>query len=584
MKKLKYPTAFNYMTLKLSHFSKRLYRLLNKPIKRLIIVSLSLLLLATLVISVYHMFENINGISHEESLTGNFNSIILKMNDYYNPNIAYPYAEDFDEKDIRKQMLENSLGSYQNRCPTIGLDKDDVKNWHMTSNQYLSTECLVVNSDIKARLSEKHQELISTLLKNSDSTFAYPGKHFYEGDGIVFVGGGTYSLMTFSVIKTIRSLGTTLPIEVLIPTEEDSINDKEFCALIEEYNSKCIYLNRIFTKDLLEENEFQGFQYKSLALFASSFENVLLLDADDYPLKNLDSIFTHKVFKENGLILWPDFWKRTTNPFFYESANAAVNVGKRVRNGVDTVSNLATFLNNNEKADSIPFHDFDGTIPDPSSETGQMMLNKKKHWSTLLLSLYYNIYGPNVFYHLLSQYSSGQGDKETFIAAAHLLDLPYYQIFSSPSVDGYFTEERNFRGLTYYQKDFRADYEAKLKLESEVDTIQAIEDPVYVKETYFRGPLTEGNSLFAHCNLPKFDPLKMAVNSEFVKNNLHFRGYTHKTCLDGLDLEREINLAYKELLCGDLTTFNYMFHKAQKVVICNYIQERLDLFDREPLF
>ena len=572
------------MRLKPSNFTRKISRVLSKSLKSLIIVTLSLILSVTVYLSFYHKYIKINNDIPLQPIYNNFNDIIHKMNVYYNPNITYPYAKSFVEKDTRKEFLENSLGTYHDRCPTVGLDTNDVKNWPFTSKKALGENCLVVNPNIKERLYTKHQELISTLALNQDPTFQYPGEELYKGDGIVFVGGGSYSLMTFSVIKVIRASGTTLPIEVLIPTDEDSRNDVKFCSLIEEYNAKCVYLNRIFSKELLEENEFKGFQYKSLALFASSFENVLLLDADDYPLKNLDALFQHKVFKDNGLILWPDFWRRTTHPFFYESANVKVDTTKRVRNGLDTVSNLATSLHEGEKTQDMPFHDFAGTIPDPSSETGQMMLNKKKHWKTLLLSLFYNIYGPNVFYHLLSQYSSGQGDKETFIAAAHLLHLPYYQIFSSASVDGYFTESGDFRGLTYYQKDFRTDYQAKLMMESEISLLTSVQDPVYVKQKYFTGDLSEDHALFAHCNQPKFHPLKMAVNNEFIRDDQHFRGYTHKKCLAGLDLEKEINLAFDELLCGNLDTFNYMFQKNEINIMCNYVKQRLDLFEREKLF
>lgn len=42
--------------------------------------------------------------------------------------------------------------------------------------------------------------------------------------------------------------------------------------------------------------------------------------------------------------------------------------------------------------------------------------------------MYYNTYGPDYYYPLLSQGAAGEGDKETFIAAAHKLNLPYYQV------------------------------------------------------------------------------------------------------------------------------------------------------------
>lgn len=575
---------------KIPFFLKKLNKASNKSAKRFMLISILSVIILLTYLTIYNQVDVFNSVQDSSSYKKvpagkqNFNSIIMKINKEYNPHISYPASKTFEEKDTRSELVANSLGSYKNKCPVIGQDTSDVKSWNKLSKKYLSKECLVVNENIKNQLRDSHTRLIDNLIDEADNTFMYPGEEFYSGNGIVFVGGGSYSLMTYSVIKTIRKSGTTLPIEVLIPTEEEAITDAEFCSLIENQNAKCIYLSRIFSQELLETNEFKGFQYKSLALFASSFENVLLLDADDYPLKNLDTIFDHKIFKRSGLILWPDFWRRTTNPFFYESAGAEVDTSKKIRNSLDTVSNLADFIKDQSPED-IPFHDFAGAIPDPSSETGQMMISKKLHWKTLLLSMYYNIYGPSVYYHLLSQYSSGQGDKETFIAAAHLLKLPYYQIFSSSSVDGYFTEEGDFRGLTYYQKDFRHDYETKLKLADDIRQLNNVEDLTYVKQKYFSGDLSEDYAMFAHCNLPKFHPLKMAINDEFIRNDLHYRGYTHKKCLAGLDLEKEINLAYEELICQPgKSVFDYMFKDNEKLIMCNYIKKRLALFEREPLF
>lgn len=182
---------------------------------------------------------------------------------------------------------------------------------------------LKVQDSVKSVIKEKQIKFLKYITSNID----YPGSKKYSGNGIVMVAGGKYSVLAYSVIKMIRSRGTTLPIEVLIP--EDREVDAEFCSLLKsDLNGKCIYLESIFDHDILSKYTFKGFQYKSLALMASSFENCLLLDADDYPLKNLDGIFDNEAFTKNGMVLWPDFWRRTTHPFFYESAGIKVNTEK----------------------------------------------------------------------------------------------------------------------------------------------------------------------------------------------------------------------------------------------------------------
>jgi hypothetical protein len=295
---------------------------------------------------------------------------------------------------------------------------------------------------------------------------------------------------------------------------------------------------------------------------ASSFKNVLLLDADNFPLKNIDDIFDNELFDKNGMIVWPDFWRRTTHPFFYESAGIEIDLKQRVRNFYNSV---------NEKTENqrLPYHDFQGTLPDPSSETGEFLINKEKHWKSLILSLYYNVHGPNVFYHLFSQYAAGQGDKETFLAAAHILDLPYYQVFLKPSLDAYFEPKENARrSVAYYQKDYRKDHEYKLDDHSDMND-------------FLNNIKSETDSLFAHCNLPKFDVVQMTEKNDFTseKDDKHFRAMHCKECLGDLDLERLITIAYYEEVCQkdqSKNAFKYLVHKDFDN-ICAYWKKRYEL-------
>jgi alpha 1,2-mannosyltransferase len=138
------------------------------------------------------------------------------------------------------------------------------------------------------------------------------------------------------------------------------------------------------------------YQLKSLAILLSSFEHVLYLDSDSIPLLNPESeLFATEPYTSTGLVIWPDFWISTESPSFY----TVVGLGK------------------------MP-----SDLPEASSEAGQLLMNKRKHLKTLLMAVYYNVYGPDFYYPLLSQGALGQGDKETFMAAAMVLDLPYYRV------------------------------------------------------------------------------------------------------------------------------------------------------------
>ena len=532
----------------------------------------------------------ITGTSGEIKKKKNFDAVIKYINKF-NPQVTFPSSFNFEENDTTNKPKKNSLGDYIQKGDNIGTGNNDIENWSKASYNYLSNNFLILNDDIKKNVINSHSSIIESL--NSTNSLPYLGESYYNGNGIVLVGGGDYSLMVFAVIKVIRATGTTLPIEVVIPDLDIKKSDIKFCSLIQDYNSSCVFLKNHFNSKVLKESQFEGFQYKSLALLVSSFQNVLLLDADDYPVMMLDDIFDHKSFKDTGMIVWPDMWRRTTHPFFYESANITINFEKRERNFIDSFSNMRTYVPEGiDLLTDVPYHDFAGALPDPASETGQFMIDKKKHWKSLILSFYYNTFGPNVYYHLMTQYSAGQGDKETFIAAAHMLDLPYYQVLSTATMDGYHQQDGSgFKSTAYYQKDFRNDYEIKSKLltlskDNNIININNNKDidkdynPLKLRETLFSATTTEEYAMFAHCNFPKFNPLELTSHMEFVWNENHFRALTKKKCLVNIDLEKVTIGSYHEILCENgkqpLEQLITDFKKVDKKQVCQYLKDRLE--------
>jgi len=183
----------------------------------------------------------------------------------------------------------------------------------------------------------------------------------------------------------------------------------------------------------LKDFDVQGYQYKAFALLASSFENAFLLDADAYPVTNPDVLFTSDLYSEYQMITWPDLWRRTTSPVFYEIRRTEIGMVP-VRHLNDFFVNPKFMVYNREEdiASSVTYHDRAGTIPDWATESGEMLINKKLHFRSLILALYYNFDGPYGYYPLLSQGGAGEGDKETFVAAANYYNLKYYQVNKKP--------------------------------------------------------------------------------------------------------------------------------------------------------
>lgn len=349
------------------------------------------------------------------------------------------------------------------------------------SENYLNSFLDLTDNEVKS-LKDSH----TTVVKNLPQS--YP-KNLYKGNGIVYVGGGKFNWLALLSIKSLRSLDCKLPVEVLIPTEEEY--EIELCTRVfPALNAKCILLSTALGAEAASKFSFKGYQYKALALIVSSFENVLLLDSDNIPVHAPDYLFESEPFISTGLITWPDFWRRATSPSYYKIAN--INVGtKRVRFGYDDKEKEEfEKLNRFDALEDIPYHDRNGAIPDSSSESGQLLISKSSHSRDLFLALYYNLYGPDYYYPLFSQGSDGEGDKETFIAAAVALNSKFYQVNKFLAAFGHFDTNNEFIGTGMGQFDPVYDYLKK--------------DP---------------KILFVHANFPKLNPVTLKKEGKIIDKN-----------------------------------------------------------------
>jgi len=188
-----------------------------------------------------------------------FGDIISKIFNDYNPEIDNPYSNNFKEKDVSNKLTSKSLGSYTEKCPSLGYWEDSINSqWALLGYENMQSAYLKIQDSVKSVIKEKQIKFIKYISNHIE----YPGTKKYKGDGIVMVAGGKYSVLAYSVIKMIRSRGTTLPIEVLIP--EDREVDAEFCSLLSsDLNGKCIYLESIFDDSIMSKYSFKGFQYTS---------------------------------------------------------------------------------------------------------------------------------------------------------------------------------------------------------------------------------------------------------------------------------------------------------------------------------
>lgn len=453
-------------------------------------------------------------------------SIFFKGLEHYNPDIP-KLTSNYEKKKAQEVKTEN----------------DEF----LMSKEYLQSIIDLPQATV-AKLEESHSNYIEVHMKNlielhNIKSFGGIQPHHsewskYEGSrGYVMVGGERYSWLALLVIKQVRALGMKYPIELFIPGKNDY--EAHFCEVIlPSLNARCNLPEESFLEELKSKFNLHRYQFKLIAFLTSRFENILYLDADGFPLVNLDYIFESELYKEKNMLLWPDAWARTTNPAFYDIAGLTVNESKKtVLNAYDkkkAADRAAGKTNETPDSDysfkNAYFHTFEGALPDPTTEAGIMFINKTSHLKTLLLCLYYNVYGPDTYYSLLTQGAAGEGDKETFIAAATVMGEPYYQTGKGLKFCGYInkeTKEFNSKSLGHY-------------------------DPI---ETYKSDDPASDDLLkfiFMHLSYPKYYPEWLVNNRElkYEHDGEDKRIYEEAYESAGYDFDLRVFQIFVESLCS----------------------------------
>lgn len=218
---------------------------------------------------------------------------------------------------------------------------------------------------------------------------------FFRGRGVVMTAGGKYLPPAVVNVQMLRLSGSKMPVEMWFANEEE-YNEQVCSHMHDNFDVRCLLLS-----DFLKDGPFDnigGYQLKVMALLFSSFQEVILLDSDNIPVVDPAFLLETDAYKATGFLGWSDFWAGSETPDFYKIA------------GLDGFPDL----------------------PYGNTESGQLVVDKKRHLKTFLLSSYYNIYGPGTYYPLQCQGGIGQGDKTTFTLAATVLGLDWYRVPTPP--------------------------------------------------------------------------------------------------------------------------------------------------------
>lgn len=293
---------------------------------------------------------------------------------------------------------------------------------------------LQVSNDKVEALKASHKRVVEAVTSHKiEGAFA--------GRGVVTTGGKKYFPMVLAAIEWLRNVDHDIPVEVFMADKSEY--EPKFCEdLFPKLNVECRVLEDIYGSELSGKINSE-YAFKPLAILASKFDDIYFMDADSYPLTSVNEIFDWEVYQDKGYILCKDLWPRYISPKYYDVVD--IKLGGRVPG-------------TREQDSALLQSDRENAVPGRSTESGQIYVRKSQHIRSLLLSTYYNIYGPGYYFPLIMQGGHGEGDKDTYAAAAVVFKEPYYQNMEGPFMRGHHTPER-FVGHAMMQPDPRVDYE-----------------------------------------------------------------------------------------------------------------------------
>jgi hypothetical protein len=221
---------------------------------------------------------------------------------------------------------------------------------------------------------ERHQGLANDFL---NSIPAYDDSRF-SGLGIVICAGGhRHFTNAWVCMNMLRHVGCRLPIQLWHLGESEL--DRRMEEIMMPLGVSCVDAFQV------AENHpariLNGWELKPYAMLHSPFQEVLLLDADNVPVRNPEFLFSTPQYQQTGALFWPDYGRLSTQRPIWRICE-------------------------------VPYRD------EPEIESGQAVVDKKRCWTAMNLTMHYNEYS-DFYYRFI------HGDKCTFQLAFHRVDTPY---------------------------------------------------------------------------------------------------------------------------------------------------------------
>lgn len=229
--------------------------------------------------------------------------------------------------------------------------------------------------------------------------------------GILIVVYEKLLLGAYVNIRNLRAMGCELPVEMWYRSSETNISHPLIQVLTQQYG--------VYLREIVDERA-TSFYTKLHAIFYSAFDKVLLLDADNFPVRDPNYLFDSDAFHQTGALFWPDFWR---------PENTIFNIHER--------SLVWQYF-------GVPYvHMFE-------QESGQVLINRRMHQKALNVLMYFGFTMPRLHDELRLVW----GDKDLFRLAWMKSHSHFHMVERPPGAAGSKHQLYDlFCGVTMVQHD-----------------------------------------------------------------------------------------------------------------------------------
>ncbi|KAJ3306960.1 hypothetical protein HDV03_003285 [Kappamyces sp. JEL0829] len=238
----------------------------------------------------------------------------------------------------------------------------------------------------------------------------------YKGRGVIYSVYPKIMQETMISVQFVRRFTPDIPIEIWHNNELQNKHTKLFSNIPNvsvhnladygEYNFSKLQKNK---RPRISQDRRQ-YELKAAAILHSSLDEILFLDGDSSPVRDVSTLFAHPAFKETGAVFWKDFWKTS---------------------------------------DKNPIWDILGIqcVDEFQFESGQMVVRKSdlRVWRGLQVAMFF--LNQSAFYFDLML-----GDKDAFRYAFRATKSPYHLVLPHVSTVGEWRDgDDNFSGVSLIQ-------------------------------------------------------------------------------------------------------------------------------------